>query len=228
MEGKSCIEKDDPYLIVVKGKQIVDLSISPADTRSGYLTPIVDLTFGTSVDYDTKEQSVYWTEMENEDDINGTLFMSHIGGGDKIDFFEEFNTGMVGSPYAVAFDWVGRNMYIANQESSTIELVRVDGKQKQRMVLISNNGNNTGVGKPVAIALDPGNGKLYWLDAGGAGVPAKVGVANMDGTDPKILVSENITKPEAIFVDPDTDRIYFSSSFDPKVIIFIVFKGNLG
>ena len=155
VDDKNCVEKDDPYLMVVKSSQIVDVSIKPEDDSTGHLTPIVDVKFGKSVDYDTKNQAIYWTEMENEKDINGTLYMSHIGGGDKINFFEEFDTGIVGSPYAIAFDWVGRNMYIANQESSTIELVRVDGKRKQRMVLLSSNGEETGVATPKAIALDP-------------------------------------------------------------------------
>ena len=59
------------------------------------------------------------------------------------------------------------------QESSTIELVRVDGKRKKRTVILTNDGSDTGVGTPVAIAVDPENGKLYWLDQGGNGVPAK-------------------------------------------------------
>ena len=213
-----CVEKDNPYLMVIKGKQIVDVALSPEDKRSGYLTPIVDLKYGTSIDYDTTTHTVYWTEMEKEDDVNGTLFMSHIGGGDKVNLFEEFDSGMIGSAYAIAFDWVGRNMYIANQESSTIELVRVDGKQKQRMVLMSNNGNETGVAKPVAIALDPNMGKMYWLDQGGVGVPAKLGSANMDGSDAKILVQTDITFPESLAVDDDSNKIYFSSSGNQKVI----------
>ena len=198
--------------MVVKSTQIVDLSVMGEDQSNGHLTPIVDLNIGKSVDYDTSKQTIYWTETENDDDNNGTLFMSHIGGGDKINFFDEFDTGMVGTPYAIAFDWVGRNMYIANQESSTIELVRVDGKKKNRKVILTNDGSKEGVGKPVCIALDPQAGLLYWLDQGGAGVPAKIGKANMDGTNPKVLVSDRLTNPEFLTIDPDTDMLYFSSS----------------
>ena len=103
------------------------------------------------------------------------------------------------------------------QESSTIELVRVDGKRKKRTVLLTNDGSETGVAKPVALAVDPQNGKLYWLDQGGAGVPAKIGKANMDGTAPEILLKDNLTMPEFLTLDPDTDMIFFSSSFHPSV-----------
>lgn len=217
VDGKTCVEKENPYLMVVKSSQIVDISVMPEDESTGHLTPIVDLKIGRSVDYDTTAQTVFWTEMESATDRNGTLYLSHIGGGDKVDFFDAFDTGMVGSPFAIAFDWVGRNLYIANQESSTIELVRVDGKRKKRMVVLTNDGSDTGVSKPVAVAVDPANGKLYWLDQGGAGVPAKIGKANMDGSKPEILLKDNLTQPEFLTLDPDTEMIYFSSSFKPMV-----------
>ena len=217
VDGKTCVEKDNPYLMVVKSTQIVDLSVMPEDAANGHLTPIVDLKIGKSVDYDTSKQTIYWTETEKDTDVNGTLYMSHIGGGDKINFFDEYDTGMVGSPFAIAFDWVGRNMYIANQESSSIELVRVDGKKKNRMVILTNDGTKEGIGKPVSIALDPQNGLLYWLDQGGAGVPAKIGKAGMDGSNPSVLVSDGLTRPEFLAIDPDTDMLYFSSSSPAKV-----------
>ena len=120
--------------------------------------------------------------------MNATLYSSNIGGGDKTNFFDEFDTGMVGSPYAIAFDWIGNNLYLANVEASTIELVKTVGKQKKRMVLLTNDGTEKGVAKPVSLALDPSNGKLYWFDQGGAGVPPKIGVANMDGSEPKVRI----------------------------------------
>ena len=213
-----CRESENPYLIVVKKSQIVDISTNPDDdSNKGHITPIVDLKYGQSVDYDAKEQVIYWVEKDDKDAINGTLYFSHIGGGDKINFFDEFDTGMIGSPYAIAFDWVGRNLYIANQESSQIEIVRVDGKRKKRAVILNNDGTENGVGRPVSIAVDPQNGKLYWLDLGSGKVPPKIGKANMDGSDPSILLSDNLSHLEFLTIDPDTEKIYFSHSNEAKV-----------
>ena len=218
VDEAECRESENPYLIVVKKNQIVDISSSPEDDANrGHITPIVGLKVGQSVDYDAKEQIIYWVEMANKGDNNGTLYFSHIGGGDKINFFDEFDTGMIGSPYAIAFDWVGRNLYIANQEAAQIELVRVDGKRKKRTVVLTNDGTELGVGRPVAIAVDPQNGKLYWLDRGGQKVPPKIGKANMDGSDPQILLQGNLTEPEFLTIDPDTEKIYFSHSNEAKV-----------
>ena len=171
-------------------------------------------------------QTIYWTELDNENDLNATLYTTDIGGGDKTNFFDEFDTGMVGSPYAIAFDWIGKNLYLANREASTIEVIKMEGKRKRRMVLLTNDGSENGVANPVAISLDPQNGKLYWLDQGGAGVPAKIGKANMDGSKSEVLLKEDLVQPEFITLDQDTEMLYFSSSFHPKVIFFWIFRNS--
>ena len=90
------------------------------------------------------------------------------------------------------------------------------------MVLLTNDGTELGVANPVALALDPQNGKLYWMDKGGAGVPPKIGKANMDGSSPEVLVKDDLIQPEFMTLDQDTEMIYFSSSFEPKVKIINV------
>lgn len=78
-------------------------------------------------------------------------------GGNKTEFLG-VDSGMVGAPYAIAFDWLGRNMYIGNRLASNLEVVRVDSKNKYRAIILANNGNDTSVAKPRAIALDPTQG----------------------------------------------------------------------
>ena len=68
-----CKESENPYLIVVKKNQIVDISSSPDDDANrGHITPIVGVGVGQSVDYDAKEQVIYWVEMASKGDNNGT------------------------------------------------------------------------------------------------------------------------------------------------------------
>ena len=51
VDETSCIYEDNPFLMIVKGSQIVDLSVR-GNNSIGHLTPIVDLKIGKSVDYD--------------------------------------------------------------------------------------------------------------------------------------------------------------------------------
>lgn len=78
-------------------------------------------------------------------------------GGNKTAFLNDM-PGLVGAPYAIAFDWLGRNLYIGNQIASNIEIIKVDGREKYRKVILSNNGTNTSVARPIGIALDPSAG----------------------------------------------------------------------
>ena len=135
------------------------------------------------------------------------------------------DSGIVGSASAIAFDWLGRNLFIGNRLASNFEVIRVDGKIKHRTVILANDGNKTSVAKPRSMCVDPTEGKLYWTDEGGAGVPQKIGKVNMDGSNSVILV-EDVERPDAITIDLDTKTLYFSTQFPPSVISIDVYGGN--
>ena len=98
--------------MVIKKDVIADISITSEESSAGHFTPVIGIEYGVSVDYDVKTQEIYWVETKNADESNGTLYKTSLGGGEKTDFFAEVDTGLVGSPYCIAFDWVGRNLYI--------------------------------------------------------------------------------------------------------------------
>ena len=212
----SCIEKDDPYLMVIKENEIVDISLMLEDKSTGHFTPVVGVKYGVSVDYDIDKNNIYWTETMDSKQMNGTLYKTSLGGGDKINFFDEVDTGIVGSPYCIAFDWVGRNMYIGNVEAAEISLVRVEGKLRYRMLVVDNSGEESGVAKPISIVVHPASGRLFWLDKGDGIVPAKIGGANMDGSIPKVLVKD-LKNPDFMTIDLQKEILYFSTSHEPKV-----------
>lgn len=74
------------------------------------------------------------------------------------------------------------------------------GKTKHRTVILSNDGTDVSVAKPRVIALDPYEGKLYWLDEGGFGIPRKIYKANMDGTEVLNLFTD-IGQPLSLIID---------------------------
>ncbi|CAG2064860.1 unnamed protein product, partial [Timema podura] len=139
----------------------------------------------------------------------GTIYTTVFSGGNKTEFLGS-DSGIVGSAYTLAFDWLGRNLFIGNRAASNFEAVKVDGKVKHRTIILANNGNKTSVAKPKSMCLDPKEGKLYWVDDGGFGVPAKVGKVNMDGSKPEVL-ADDIERPEAITIDIDKKMLYYST-----------------
>lgn len=216
-DGK-CIEEDVSFLMVMKGTQIIDVSLTPGDKSSGYLTPIVGIEGGMQLDYDRHLHQIFWVQGKEDDDENGTIWTTPYTGGNKTEFLGT-DSGIVGSPSAIAFDWLGRNLFIGNRIASNLEIVKVDGKFKHRTVILANDGNITSVAKPRSICLDPADGKLYWTDDGGYGVPPKIGKVNMDGTSPVVLLND-LERPDAITIDltAEPKMLYYSTQGNPLVV----------
>ena len=203
----------------MKGSQIIDLSLTPnsdSDNRGGRLTPVVEVGAGRELDFDRKGEALYWIEVLDGDEENGTLYKMNLGGGNKTSFLNELDTGIVGAPYTLAFDWVGRNLYLGNKKASNIEAIRVDGKTKHRTVILSNDGTDVSVAKPRAIALDPYESKLYWLDEGGFGIPRKISKANMDGSEVRNLFTD-IGQPLSLTIDLANKQLYWSTINEAEI-----------
>ncbi|XP_037869964.1 low-density lipoprotein receptor-related protein 2 isoform X2 [Bombyx mori] len=223
-DGK-CADEETAYLMVLKGTQVIDLS-TDGSGRAGQLSPVVGIQGGIQLDYDRQGHTLYWLQSisgDSEDDENCTIYTMPYGGGNKAEFLGR-DTGIVGAPSSIAFDWIGRNLYIANRVASNIELIKVDGKVKYRTIVMANDGGKMSVAKPRALALDPTEGKMYWSDEGGYGVPPKIGKANMDGTNSIILV-DTIERPEAITIDIERKIVYFSTQY-PATVISVNTDGN--
>ncbi|KAK9680220.1 Low-density lipoprotein receptor domain class A [Popillia japonica] len=218
----NCIEEETSYLMVMRGSQIVDVSTRPGDKTTGFLTPIIGIDHGLQIDYDRKTTTVIWVEGKDNDSDNCTVWTMPYTGGNKTQF-AGLESGIIGAPSVVAFDWLGRNLFFGNRISSTLEVMKIDGKTKHRAIILANNGNKTSVARPRSLCIDPTEGKIYWTDEGGYGVPEKVAKVNMDGSDPKILVDD--VKPDAITIDIDRKIIYFSTQY-PAHVISITTEGE--
>ena len=208
--GGRCIPIETPYLMVMKTTQIVDLSLTPNEKSVGFFTPIIGIENGYDFDYDKQQGFTYYIQLREDDKENGTLYKVSLLGGNQTKFLAD---GIVGAPYCLAFDWLGRNLYVGNKKASNILVVKTDGDKNYRRIILSNDGTEKGVAKPKAIVLDPLQGKLYWLDEGGVGVPQKLAKANMDGTNPQILIKDSLHQIEALTFDFNNRRIYFSQSY---------------
>jgi len=63
--------------MVIKENEIIDLSLTSEDKNSGHFTPVIDIKYGISVDYDVKNQEIFWTEANGPGQNNATLYRSN-------------------------------------------------------------------------------------------------------------------------------------------------------
>jgi hypothetical protein len=64
------LTEEVPYLIVMRASQVIDVSLTPGDKTSGFLTPVVGIEGGIQIDYDRKKQVLFWVEGKEDDDEN--------------------------------------------------------------------------------------------------------------------------------------------------------------
>ncbi|XP_030630936.1 low-density lipoprotein receptor-related protein 2 [Chanos chanos] len=208
-DGRTCTKDDTPFLMVVRDTVIMGIPLDPNDTSDNAMTPVSGITKGKDIDFDDKEQFVYWVEGSR------SIFRVKTDGTNRTQFAP---TAIIGSPSGLAFDWISRIMYYTNPDSKAIEVIRVDGFQHYRKTIITNTGKPEGAGQPIGIALDPARGKLFWTDRGtDSGVPAKVASADMDGSNLKNLYTENLGQIEYITADIAESKLYWSVGSTGKI-----------
>uniref|UniRef100_X1YZB7 EGF-like domain-containing protein n=1 Tax=Capitella teleta TaxID=283909 RepID=X1YZB7_CAPTE len=120
-----------------------------------------------------------------------------------------------GGVISLAFDWTAQNLFWGNRLQPSIHVLRRSG---QESVLLK-----TGVADPVAMCVDPGQGKLFWLDEGGPGVPRKLASMNFDGSSPMVLVNHSLLHMDMISCDTVNQEIYWSDSYAQKVPLSLPF-----
>lgn len=73
----TCSE-DASFLVVMKGTQIIDVSLTPGDRTSGYISPIVGVENGIQVEFDRKTETLFWVEGKEDDRDNVSRYVIWI------------------------------------------------------------------------------------------------------------------------------------------------------
>lgn len=103
------------------------------------------------------------------------------------------------SPVAVAVDWIGDKLYVADGVGQKVDVFEIDGRW-HAIVLGSN------LTSPADIGLDPTFGLMFVADSN------QVLRANMDGTKARSIVSDATYKASGIAVDMIAKRVFWCDS----------------
>ncbi|KAG9352113.1 hypothetical protein JZ751_020526 [Albula glossodonta] len=188
-DGRSCDDSPETYLLFSNRVSVRRISLDTTDYTDVHV-PIPELHNVISLDYDSVEGKVYYTDVTldviRRANLNGSGMETVIGQGLK-------------TTDGLAVDWVARNMYWTDTGRNTIEVARMDGSS--RKVLINNS-----LDEPRAIAVFPSKGYLFWTDWGHV---AKIERAHLDGSERKILINTDLGWPNGLTLDYDTRRIFW-------------------
>lgn len=153
------------FLMAVSKTSIVGYSLDKVPSTGaviGGMVPLPGLNNVYGVDYDEWSNEMYYVQQP----VKGQILLTTLT---KSAFVYKLNpdgsnssilvpSAKPGDAYCIAFDWIGKNLYIGNKDSANIEVVRAAGSSPVRAVILSNDNSQTGVVFPVAMALFPMKG----------------------------------------------------------------------
>uniref|UniRef100_A0A4W3HU78 Low-density lipoprotein receptor-related protein 2 n=1 Tax=Callorhinchus milii TaxID=7868 RepID=A0A4W3HU78_CALMI len=197
---QTCAKSNEPFLIVVKSSIVYGISLNPEEKANDAMVPIAGLSNGNDVDFDDEAEMIYWVEYPGE-------IHQVKSDGTNRDIFAP--AADIGHPIGLAFDWISKNLYYTNAGQQSIDVIKAHGN-KYRKTLLTNTGQSSGVGTPIGITVDPAREKMYWTDQGTEnGIPAKIASADMDGSNPEILFTDNLRHVEFITIDIKESYLYW-------------------
>ena len=187
----------EPDLFFSNGEEI----ISNSQRDSNMVKPIVRRQERiVSIDFDAYHNFVFWIDGAEKrvkrSYIPGVQPDAEIGHPQNLQ-----QVGQNGKPMALAFDWVGQNLYWTEVEGTNGRIYAATADGRYPMALIE-----TKLDEPTGIAVDPELGYMYWTDAGNK---PKIESAWMDGSNRKVIVSERIGWPTGITVDLYMDHALY-------------------
>ena len=171
---------------------------------TGNVAPFLDMTgmSGIGVDYDATTSMIYFSDFEESN--AGKIWRVNIDGSG----LEPIVTG-ISDPYGIALDVAGEKVYWTD-DAGNISRSNLDGSSAEIGIV------NIPEGQMRAIDLDVENNKMYFYEVNFENLY----VANLDGSDPSILISG--VYGYAVKVDPVNDKIYFDDQNTETLI-----KANL-
>ncbi|XP_028852438.1 low-density lipoprotein receptor [Denticeps clupeoides] len=187
-DGHSCKVTGEPYLLASVQSELFLLGL-----QSSSLEVLIssEKRFIFSVDYDHKEQRVYWANV-NADEIK----WSSLDQKDKGTLIKGINSD------CIAVDWVGRNVYWIDGIGSQINVIGLDTTAKDYVTVIDED-----LEQPRSLALLPQRGVMFWSATGDE---AHIEQAGMDGSSRTVLIKESLRWPVSLTVDPLENRIYWT------------------
>ncbi len=181
----------------------VDSTISSADTRVG-ASRVSAINANARAVYRTtftapSTPGVYYYGACVSNVANESNTANNCSAGVKLTVAESTVDEPIDTPEVSMF-WIERGT------ASAIRRLDADDTRPDSVV-------SRGLQKPAALALDVGNGKVYWADHG----TRSIRIANFNGTQVRNVVASGLTTPNGIAVDETNDKIYWTDWSTKKI-----------
>ncbi|XP_050433383.1 low-density lipoprotein receptor-related protein 1 isoform X2 [Adelges cooleyi] len=204
--GKCVSSKLSAFLIFGKSNppMIKGISMNPKKHQEQIILPLNDGRMPTSIDYDVKTQTIYYSGGKRNAieriRLNGTR-------SESVKMLPDMNCE------GLAIDWSGRNLFWTDEGLGTVNVFKLDDPSRQK-VLITDKAYH-----PRSIVLDPKNGFMYWGNwpQSSARSGGSIEKAWMDGSNRTNFVKADVQWPIGLTLDFFTRRLYWSDVYHDRI-----------
>ncbi|CAL1548074.1 unnamed protein product [Lymnaea stagnalis] len=195
--GQEC-KSDDSSIIILftMGDEVRQYRSKSKD----YTTEVISGVRSAGIDIDADRRLVYWSDTNL-----GKIFRASVPKDDKKKAVAQ-DLEIVGAkhPEGLSVDWAAKNIYWTDYESRTISVANADGYYQRTLI-------STDLRYPLAIAVHPGLGYMYWTDANV--FRPRIERAWMNGDERSVLVSTKLGFPSGLAIDFHMGgRVYWCDS----------------
>ncbi len=138
---------------------------------------------------DQKNHKIYWADVATKKIQRANPDGSQI---------EDIMTGL-GSPTDIVVDTLHGQIYWTDRELDEIQVADLNGLNRKVLLSLDTSSNPTG------LHLDLKLRKIYWANQGLNTIQR----VDIQGGNPEEVITEGLSKPEAIVLNPETGRIYW-------------------
>ncbi|XP_031438138.1 low-density lipoprotein receptor-related protein 1B isoform X1 [Clupea harengus] len=149
-DGESCYSTDpfEAFIIFSIRHEIRRIDLHKRD----YSLLVPGLRNTIALDFHFNRSLLYWTDVVEDKIYRGRL--SDTGGVTGIEVVVQHG---LATPEGLAVDWIAGNLYWIDSNLDQIEVAKLNGNMRTTLIA-------GGMEHPRAIAVDPGEGILFWTD----------------------------------------------------------------
>merc|ERR1712136_463523 len=204
--NNECVADGYSYLMIADEEDVK--TYSPSADRERELVSkqlkVRALDYGVT---DGNQSVMIWTDTASLTDSNGvvvekpklirTILPFADDSSNNYGRAQNLNVDGLKNPAGLSIDWVAQNVYWTDMDLGTINVARIDGSYMKTLI--------TNRDSPLAIAVNPKHGFMYWTEVGNT--PA-IYRAHMDGNDIR-PVGVAVDYPSGLAIDFfHEDRVY--------------------
>ncbi|KAM9485972.1 low-density lipoprotein receptor-related protein 1B [Clarias gariepinus] len=217
LDGESCHSTDpfEAFIIFSIRHEIRRIDLHKRD----YSLLVPGLRNTIALDFHFNNSLLYWTDVVEDKIYRGKL--SDTGGVTGIEVVVQHG---LATPEGLAVDWIAGNLYWIDSNLDQIEVAKLNGGMRTTLIA-------GGMEHPRALALDPGQGIVFWTDwdanfprieaASMSGCGRRVVFKDMEiGAWPNGLTLDHLER-RIIWTDARSDAIY-SALYDGTEVIEIL------